>query len=255
MTHNILCWWDRQSSTSTQCTPSLRRALCSKCASYVSLCASSLVTAWGRCHWVSNEVFSHPSQRTDAGPYKPIGWLLTLRCLSLTHFSPLHAHRQGHTHIHTRQHTRTHTPYTCNIHNTSLHTHTHPLEIFTLTTGPLPCCWRSKPSSSGAKPSLSPGGKSGIEVLTKDTLHPAPPECSLDILGECSHPFLQFLHLAHLAVHLGGFYLRASVGVAVAASFLKHALGTHTQWWSVGEVFRGPPSCSPPGHQDLQTRT
>lgn len=171
----------------------------------------------------------------DAGPYKPIGWLLISRCvfLTLTRFSPLHTHRQGHIHIYnTRGNTHTHAPYTRNIHrHVTTHTHTHPLGDFQ------PYYWStplllsfSKPSSPGAKPLPCPWSESQVQrFLPRTRSTPELPECSLDILGGCSQLSLKFLHLAHLAIHLGGFYLRASVRVAVAASCLKHALGMHTQ--------------------------
>ena len=96
----------------------------------------------------------------DAGPYKPIGWLLISRCvfLSLTRFSPLHTHRQGHIHIYnTRGNTHTHHIHVTYI-DTSLHTHSHPLGEFSLTTGPLPCCWLSpSPAPQVQSPSLAPG--------------------------------------------------------------------------------------------------
>ena len=96
--------------------------------------------------------------RMDAGPYKPIGWLLISRCvfLSLTRFSPLHAHRQGHIHIYdTHGNTLTHHIHVTHI-DTSLHTHTQRLGDFypyywsapLLLRSPSPAPWVRSPSLS-----------------------------------------------------------------------------------------------------------
>lgn len=75
-----------------------------------------------------------------------------------TFFTTTYTQTRPHTHIqHTWQHTHTHhihVTYT----DTSLHIHTHPLGEFSLTTGPLPCCWLSpSPAPQVRSPSLAPG--------------------------------------------------------------------------------------------------
>lgn len=116
----------------------------------------------------------------DAGPYKPIGWLLISRCvfLTLTRFSPLHTHRQGHIHIYnTRGNTHTHVPYTRNIHrHVTTHTHTSSRRFLALLlVHSLAAVFLQAQLPRCEAPPLPLEWESGIEVLTKDTFHPWTP--------------------------------------------------------------------------------
>lgn len=176
---HILCWRDRQSSTQ----PSVPRAWAEHCApnaaSYVSLCASSLVRAWGRCHCVSNEVFSlwASADGCRALQANRMASHLKMRFSILnTFFTTTCTQTRPHTHIrHTRQHT--HTPYTFNTHrHVTTHTHTASrrflplLLVRSLAAGvlqaQLPGC---------EAPPFPLEWESGIEVLTKDMFHPCTP--------------------------------------------------------------------------------
>lgn len=184
---------------------------------------------------------------TDAGPYKPIGWLLILRCvfLSLTHFSPLHAHRQGHIHIYnTHGNTHAHTHHIHVTYITRHYTHTHILqEIFTLTTGPLPCCWRSpSPAPQVRSPSLSPG----VRVRYRGSYQGhAPPLHS---------PSVPWTSWGNVLTRLYNFYIWPILQFILVASILEPQSEllwqppfSNMPWertrsdggW--GEVFRGPP--------------
>lgn len=194
--------------------------------------------------------------RTDAGPYKPIGWLLILRCvfLSLTRFSPLHAHRQGHIHIyntHGNTHTRTHTPCTCNIHrHVTTHTHTSSrrflpsLLVRSLAAGVL----QAQLLRCEAPP-FPLEWESGIEVLTKDTLHPCTPRVSPGHLGGMFSPVFTISTFGP-SRSSSWWLLSWSLSRSCCGSLLSQTCpGNAHAVMEGGERCSGDlPSCSPPGH-------